>query len=80
MYSNMSQEDSFKQYVVDDGRSYSNETFEKAINILNSTKKNIIIDMAHQQAFETLAAELKVMKNSAMEEDVSFVKFKLTFY
>jgi len=41
MYANMSDQEQFRKNVVSDGRSYSNETFEKAIKILNSTKKNI---------------------------------------
>jgi hypothetical protein len=41
MYANMGHIDTFKKNVVSDGRSYSDETFEKAVKILNSSKKNI---------------------------------------
>lgn len=44
MYANMSHLDVFKRNVVLDGRSYSNETFEKAVKILNSAQKNINVD------------------------------------
>jgi hypothetical protein len=41
MYANMSGFEAFKKNVVSDDRSYSDETFEKAAKILNSTQKNI---------------------------------------
>ena len=44
MYANMSMLDKFKENIVKDGRSYSDETFEKAVKILSSGKKNIAID------------------------------------
>ena len=44
IYSNMGKLEKFKQNVVKDGRSYSDETFEKAVKILNSSKKSIEID------------------------------------
>jgi hypothetical protein len=44
MYSNMSKIELFKNNVVLDGRSYSDETFEKAIKILRSDKKGIAVD------------------------------------
>lgn len=44
MYANMSHLSKFRDSVIKDGRSYSNETFEKAVKILNSTKKNIHMD------------------------------------
>ena len=47
MYSNMSKIEKFKHNVVLDDRSYSAETFEKAIKILNSDKKAIKIDAEH---------------------------------
>ena len=59
MYSNMCKIDKFKQNVVKDGRSYSDETFEKAVKILNSGKKSIPIDHEKKENFEVLSAELK---------------------
>ena len=41
MYANMAHLPDFKTHVVSDGRSYSDETFEKAVKILNSAKKAI---------------------------------------
>lgn len=41
MYANMAHLADFKTHVVSDGRSYSDETFEKAAKILNSAKKAI---------------------------------------
>ena len=55
MYANMSHLDSFKKNVVSDGRSYSDETFEKAVKILNSSKKNIQVGQEDREKFETLA-------------------------
>ena len=54
MYSNMSHLEDFKQYVVRDGRSYSEETFEKALKILNSTKKSVNVDHDNKVKFEGL--------------------------
>ena len=71
MYSNMGHLQIFKENVVKDGRSYSNETFEKAAKILNSTKKHINVTDETKEKFEALAAELNVMKNIAAEEEVS---------
>lgn len=71
MYSNMSHLDKFKESVIKDGRSYSIETFEKAVKILNSTKKNIIVDGKYREKFEKLAAELQSMKAVAEQEEVS---------
>ena len=44
MYSNMSVLQRFKENVIADGRSYQDETVDKAVKILNSSKKNINID------------------------------------
>lgn len=41
MYSNMSIEDAFLRWVVQDTRSFKIETFEKAVKILNSPKKGV---------------------------------------
>ena len=41
MYANMGHIQAFKENVVKDDRSYSDETFAKALKILNSTKKSI---------------------------------------
>jgi len=64
MYANMSHLDAFKQYVVRDGRSYSVETFEKAVKIINSTKKSVNVDHDNKLKFEGLAKELSSLKNS----------------
>ena len=79
MYANMAHLSEFKEHVVKDGRSYSDETFAKAWKILNSTKKAIAVANEHRDKFETLVEELKVMKEAAVEEDVStiFIVFSL---
>lgn len=64
--------DKFKQNVVKDGRSYSDETFEKAVKILNSSKKSIAIDQEAKENFEILAAELKGEKALLNEEDALY--------
>jgi ubiquitin conjugation factor E4 B len=44
MYANMSVEDIFLRYVVNDSRSYKDETFDKALRLLGNPKKGIQID------------------------------------
>lgn len=44
----MSKLEQFKYNVVHDGRSYSDETFEKAIKIMNSSQKGVMIDGDHK--------------------------------
>ena len=54
MYANMSEVNNFKELVVSDGRSYSNETFEKTVGILNSQKKGILVDYEAKEKFEAM--------------------------
>ena len=72
IYSNMCKLDKFKQNVVKDGRSYSDETFEKAVKIINSSKKSIEIDQETKENFEVLAAELRGEKALLNEEDALY--------
>jgi hypothetical protein len=44
MYANMSKEDKFLMNVVNDSRSYSDETFAKAVRIINNAKKGVGLD------------------------------------
>lgn len=62
--------DAFKQNVVKDGRSYSDETFAKALKILSSQKKAILVSSEHRERFEALVEQLKGMKAVAAEEDL----------
>lgn len=55
MYTNMQKFDEFKQHIVNDGRSYSDETFEKAVKILNNTTKQIVLDPEIKEKFEAIA-------------------------
>lgn len=48
-----------------DGRSYSDETFEKAVKILNSAQKNVAVEEEARQKFEVLAVQLKEAKAAA---------------
>ena len=64
MYTNMQKFDEFKQHIVNDGRSYSDETFEKAVKILNSTTKSIVIDPEIKERFESIAKELKQLQEN----------------
>jgi hypothetical protein len=41
MYANMSLEPIFLKNVVNDARSYSNQTFIKAVKIINNPKKGV---------------------------------------
>lgn len=58
--------------MVKDGRSYSDETFAKALKILNSRKKAIAVATEHRERFEALVEQLKSMKAVAAEEDLQF--------
>ena len=71
MYANMGHIEAFKKNVVSDGRSYSDETFEKACKILNSSKKNINVGAEDKEKFDVLVAQLKGYKKQAQEEEVS---------
>jgi len=44
--------DRFLQNVINDDRSYSHETFQGAVKILNSVKKNIPIEAEPKERFE----------------------------
>jgi hypothetical protein len=65
MYSNMSVLQKFKENVIADQRSYQDETVDKAVKILNSSKKNINIDQDLKANFEILVLQLKEMKAQA---------------
>lgn len=71
MYSNMGHIDKFRESVIKDDRSYSNETFKRAVNIINSAKKGVFVDQVCKEKFEKLAAMLVSMKSQAEQEDVS---------
>jgi len=71
MYANMSHLESFRKNVVSDGRSYSDETFEKAAKILNSSKKGVQVSGESIEKFGVLVAQLKVLKAAVQEEEVS---------
>lgn len=59
MYANMSDEEVFLKHVVNDTRSYKDETFEKALRLLNNQKKGVQIDQTKQKKFEDMVAKLK---------------------
>jgi len=71
MYANMAHLETFRVNVVMDGRSYSDETFDKAVKILNSTKKNVAVEEEAREKFEVLAGKLKEAKKVAAQEEVS---------
>ena len=54
MYSNMSHLEKFRSNVIMDARSYSDETFEKTLKILSSTKKNVGVAAEVKEKFEVL--------------------------
>ena len=62
MYANMAHIEFFRKCIVMDDRSYSDSTFESAIKILNSTKKNIMVAPELKTKFEALAAQLRDLK------------------
>ena len=71
MYANMAHLEKFRENVVLDARSYSDETFAKAAKILSSTKKNVAVTADVQEKFEMLVVQLKEAKASAAQEEVS---------
>lgn len=62
MYANMAHFEKFRENVVLDARSYSDETFAKAVKILNSSKKNVAVDEEVKSKFEILVTQLKEAK------------------
>ena len=82
MYGNMMELEAFQTNVVNDDRSYSDETFGKAVKILNSTKKKIMIDEEPKQRFVKLVALLRSQKQTANDNGVStlFQISLTTFY
>ena len=72
MYANMSDEQVFLRHVVSDARSYKDETFEKAVRMLNSQKKGIQLDLDKKERFEAMVSNLKVMRAQITEEEVRF--------
>ena len=75
MYANMGDQEKFRQNVILDQRSYSDETFEKTCKILASTKKNVVINPEVREKFIILAAKLKSAKADADKEEVSSFNF-----
>jgi transcription initiation factor IIF auxiliary subunit len=57
--------------VILDARSYSDETFAKALKILSSAKKNVAVAAEVKEKFEVLVVQLKQAKESAAQEEVS---------
>jgi hypothetical protein len=68
MYVNMGDKEKFRQNVILDERSYSDETFEKTGKILTSTKKNVVINPEIREKFIALAGMLKQAKAEAKKE------------
>lgn len=74
MYVNMGDKEKFRQNVILDERSYSDETFEKTCKILTSTKKNVVINPEIREKFIALAALLKKAKAEAKQEEVRLTR------
>jgi ubiquitin conjugation factor E4 B len=72
MYANMAHLEKFRENVVLDARSYSDETFAKAAKILSSTKKNVSVPTEVQEKFEVLVVQLKEAKATAAQEELNF--------
>ena len=68
----MSDEQVFLRHVVSDARSYKDETFEKAVRMLNSQKKGIQLDLDKKERFEAMVSNLKIMRAQITEEEVRF--------
>ena len=72
MYANMAHFEKFRENVVLDARSYSDETFAKAVKILNSSKKNVAVDEEVKSKFEILVTQLKEAKQQAAQEAIDY--------
>lgn len=59
MYANMAHFEKFRDNVVLDARSYSDETFAKAVKILNRTQNAVSVDEDTKEKFEILVVQLK---------------------
>lgn len=66
MYANMSDEEVFLKHVINDSRSYKEETFAKAVRILGNAKKGISLEAEQRDRFEIMVAKLGDM-HSLME-------------
>jgi len=71
MYANMSVEQKFKEFVVADARSYSDETFLKAVKIISDIKKGVVVGQEEFEQFARLVEDLQVMSKGKMENEVS---------
>jgi|LauGreDrversion4_2_1035121.scaffolds.fasta_scaffold78332_1 hypothetical protein len=69
MYANMSVEETFLKWVVQDTRSFKIETFDKAVKILNNPKKGVQVDQERKDKFEEMVSKLREMKNEQDEEE-----------
>lgn len=72
MYANMAHLEKFRENVILDARSYSDETFAKAVKILNSAKKNVAVAAEAKEKFEVLVVQLKQAKEAAQQDEIDF--------
>ncbi|CDW72140.1 u box domain-containing protein [Stylonychia lemnae] len=72
IYANMSEEQVFLQNVVKDSRSYKDETFQKALRLLQNPKKGVQIDGPRTGKFEIMVQKLIELKVGIDEEDTLF--------
>lgn len=57
------------RHVVNDSRSFKSETFDKAVKLVNSPKKGIVLDMERKERFELMVTKIKSMKVEIDEEE-----------
>lgn len=74
MYANMSEEEVFLRNVVNDSRSYKDETFEKALRLLQNPKKGVTMDAARVDKFQLMVAKLKALKSEIDFEEVRTIE------
>lgn len=72
MYANMAHFEKFRDNVVIDARSYSDETFAKAVKILNRTANSVAVDEDTKEKFEILVTQLKEAKQKAAQEEINY--------
>ena len=72
MYANMAHFDKFRDNVVLDARSYSDETFAKAVKILNRTQNAVSVDEDTKEKFEILVTQLKEAKLKAAQDEIDY--------
>mmetsp|Transcript_29552 Transcript_29552/g.28744 ORF Transcript_29552/g.28744 Transcript_29552/m.28744 type:complete len:127 (+) Transcript_29552:919-1299(+) len=72
MYANMGKVEKFQENVINDTRSFSIETFNKAHRIMTSSKKGVEVPQDQVEKFELLLLKLETLKLEQDQEDAFY--------